>query len=398
MSVLFASTLVIQTVQAATADENICAAPLRAALMTVKASGTATNSSEASIAWQCSFKFSNHDEALNAGLTVGTVVYGVPLKVGGSFDNRVVHQWKEENCSKNSQNASFEGASFSYLRQVAPGAMDAFVACVQANVSTSALACSLSRNPAALAVKWRRTNGEAQSAAPKIHRFMVTNGSCQPGLVTGTVVGDGGVGTPCTPEDKKDLMAMVETSRGLCMTVAHYPKKVFSVVGTMTLDGDRQIASDVVEFQSGSRIITNGHSLTLAATELRIVGGAKIDAFEKNAPSPKPGTPGASGGAVLVKIADLTGDGDFRIDLTGQDGTAGAPGANGSPGPAGTDARGRGLQSIFSGCGGGNDSSPGGPGTPGKDPGQSASNDERPLAILSISRTTGHKAQYGLPL
>lgn len=347
------------------ADESICSAPLRHALMTVRSSGASAGSNAASVAWQCSFKFSNHDEAINSGVDVGTVVYGVPLKVGGKFDRKQADQWKEQNCSKNTQNASFEGASYDYLREVAPGAMSAFVTCIQAHASTSALNCSLTREPTALTVKWRRSDGESPAAAPKIHRVMVTNGSCQPGFGPGTVVSDGGIGTPCTTVDKKDLLIMIETSRGLCTTVAPYPKKVFTIAGKLSLDGDRSITSDVVEFRQG-HVITNGHSLTVTANELNISGTTEIISFDKNGSARPPGTPGESGGTLLLKFSHLTADNDLRIDLTGQDGVAGAPGANGVQGPPGGNARGRGLQGIR-GCGGGNDATPGGQGTPGKD-------------------------------
>jgi len=134
-------------------DESICAAPLQQALMTVRSSSVGQSGSEASTAWQCSFTFSSHDEAIKAGLSVGTVVYGVPLKVGGTFDHNTVDQWKQQNCSNNARSASFQAATFNYLREVAPGAMNAYVQCIEAHNNTSALSCSLTREPPALVVK-----------------------------------------------------------------------------------------------------------------------------------------------------------------------------------------------------------------------------------------------------
>ncbi|CAB3754748.1 hypothetical protein [Paraburkholderia humisilvae] len=202
------------------ADDSICAAPLRAALMTVRSSDANTSSSAAATAWQCSFKFSNHDEAIKSGLQVGVVVYGVPLKVGGTFDKNAVDSWREKNCSKSSQDTSFETASYSYLREVAPGAMKAFSDCIIAKNDTGAIACDLTRDPGRLTIKWRRTDGELPSAAPKVQRVMVTNGTCSPGIAPGTAVSEGGTGTPCVADAKKDLMVLVDTDRGLCPVVA----------------------------------------------------------------------------------------------------------------------------------------------------------------------------------
>jgi hypothetical protein len=117
-------------------DESICAVPLNQALMTVRSGAQSNSQSAASTAWQCSFKFSGHDEALNAGLSVGTVVYGVPLKIGGTFDQRKVDQWKDDNCSRSAANSSFQAASVDYLREVAPGAMGAFVINQSINIPT----------------------------------------------------------------------------------------------------------------------------------------------------------------------------------------------------------------------------------------------------------------------
>ena len=333
--------------------------------MTIRQTGNATASSQASTAWQCSFKFSNHDEALKAGLNVDAIVYGVPLKVGGTFDKATVDKWREENCSKSSQSASFEGATYSYLREVAPGSMAAFASCVESFQDKSALACTLTREPGMLNLKWRRLAGEKDNAAPVLQRLMVVNGSCNPGVPAGKVIFEGGVGSPCTAEASKDLLVMAETSRGICSVIAAYPKRVFSVAGVLTLDGDRTISSDIIEFSTNSRIVTNGNALTLNAPELRIKSQAAISSFISRLPSGPAGTPGDDGGTLVIKTEKITG-GDLRIDLSGQDGVPGADGAPGGTGAPGSNARGRGLQGLR-GCGGGNDASAGAPGGPGGD-------------------------------
>ena len=53
--------------------------------------------------WQCQNTFSSHNEAINSGLEVETVVYGVPLKVNGTYDKTKVDIWKQQNCSSQSK-------------------------------------------------------------------------------------------------------------------------------------------------------------------------------------------------------------------------------------------------------------------------------------------------------
>lgn len=355
-------------IQAQALSDNICALPLRSALMTVKVNTAGGSAASAATAWQCSFKFSSHDEAIKAGLDVDTVVYGVPLKVGGKFDKKVVDQWRDENCSKSTQNASFESSSYGYLREVAPGAMKAYEACLVATYDKGALTCELTREPALLKIKWKRVEGELPSAAPKIQRITPTNGSCEPMLSADRTVLEGGVGTTCTAQPKRDMAVLVETDRGMCAPISKYPRQIFSVVGSLRLDSDRQVVSDVIEFQSGSVIITNGNSLTLTADEVKIAaGGAQIVSFDSVTDANRvAGTSGRNGGALLIKANRMLAENDFRIDLRGQNGVAGLPGGNGGTGAPGTNARGRGLQGIH-GCGGGNDSTPGAQGGAGTD-------------------------------
>lgn len=54
-------------------------------------------------AWQCSSTFKTHDEAINSGLDIGTVIYGVPLKIGGTFDASAREEWRAEHCSQQSR-------------------------------------------------------------------------------------------------------------------------------------------------------------------------------------------------------------------------------------------------------------------------------------------------------
>lgn len=38
--------------------------------------------------------FSTHQEAIDAGISIGTIVYGVPIQIGGTFSKQQKDQWR----------------------------------------------------------------------------------------------------------------------------------------------------------------------------------------------------------------------------------------------------------------------------------------------------------------
>jgi hypothetical protein len=348
---------------ALSSDESICAVPLNAALQTIRTTSQASDQNAATTAWQCSFQFSSHDEAINSGLQVGAIVYGVPLQVGGKFDKKTVDQWKSSNCSRSASSSSFQQATVQYLREVAPGAMGAFATCISDHQDRSALTCTIARDTGQFQISWRKLNDEKPAAAPIVQNVLVANGTCQPGIAHS--VPEGGTGTLCAATPGKDLVVMVRTSRGVCTATGIYNKSQYPIVGTLILNSDKQINADVVEFKSAGRIVTNGHSITIQTGELHMDGNGEIIAFDAPTAQRPPGTAGRSGGSLLIKAGNITGS-DLRIDLTGEDGAPGKNGENGKKGARGGNAQGRGLIGL-SGCGGGHAATPGGSGTPGED-------------------------------
>jgi hypothetical protein len=368
-------------------DESICAAPLSAALLTVRTTSQDSDQNAASTAWQCSFSFSSHDEAIGAGLQVGAVVYGVPLKVGGQFDKKTVDQWKTSNCSRSASSSSFKEATVQYLREVAPGAMGAFSRCIGDHQDKSAVTCSVARESGQFAISWRKLNDEPKTAAPVVTRILVANGTCASGIAH--IVPEGGTGTLCTPTPGKDLVVMVGTTRGLCTATAPYEKSTYPIVGTLTLESDKEIAADVVEFRSEGRIVTNGHSLRIQAAELHMDGNGGIIAFASRSDQRAPGTSGRSAGSLIIKAGNITGS-DLRIDLTGEDGAPGQNGGDGKRGPRGGNAQGRGLVGLS--CGGGHAATPGGSGTAGGDGGNGGNGGNGGVIVVQLVGTTNQAA------
>lgn len=360
---ILAAAGILYSVGAVAQDYAICSAPLQAALMTVRSTTTAEERADAEARWQCSFRFSTHNDAISAGLQIGAVVFGSPLQIGGTFNRGQVDTWKEENCSSASRSSSFESASFNYLREVAPGAMTAFSSCVASLSGRSALSCTLNRS-SGFRVSWRRMDGEVPTAAPQVSRFMVSGGSCSPGIDRNTTINEGGNGTPCIALPRSDLSVMIETNRGLCVATSEYPVRVEQLSGLIELTSDRTIEADTVELSDGARIITNGHYLSITAVELRLTGNARVESFSTSPrPNRPPGNDGRGGGTIIIQTERLTGA-RLVIDGRGENGTAGASGAKGGTGGPGRTGRGNAWYGI-EGCRGAVNGTAGEQGRPG---------------------------------
>jgi hypothetical protein len=58
---------------------------------------TGATSSSSFHRFECSSEFKTHDEAIKSGLSV---IYGVRLKVGGTFDKAQVDNWKKNELQR----------------------------------------------------------------------------------------------------------------------------------------------------------------------------------------------------------------------------------------------------------------------------------------------------------
>lgn len=330
------------------AAAQMCSDILKPALMTVSRSGQSSQAASAFTAWQCGKSFSSHDEAINAGIDVGVPVYGVPVKVGGTFASHDVDSWRSQNCSQSALKTTSEDATASFLMQIAPGVAKEWGRCMAAHYETTPVACEMTPGATpAFKARWRRSGGELDSAVPRVSRFTVANGSCEP-LPQGKEVSDGGIGTLCTPLPHKAITVLLETTRGACDPLGGgdvAPSTVIS--GKMVLDKDQTIIADTVKFQAGAEIVTNGNYLAIQATTIQIDGDTRIIAFEPRGGRPA-GDRGRSGGAIVIQADEIAGA-RLVIDPSGEDGVKGDDGAPGRTGNAGQDGKGGHVVGIY-GC------------------------------------------------
>jgi hypothetical protein len=48
--------------------------------------------------WLCTTEFRTHDDAHAAGVSIGAVVYGIPIQVGGKYSDSQRDAWKKAHC------------------------------------------------------------------------------------------------------------------------------------------------------------------------------------------------------------------------------------------------------------------------------------------------------------
>jgi hypothetical protein len=73
--------------------------------------------------------FGTHEEAMNAGLSIGTVVYGIPLKLGATFSKQQKDTWFKQNMQDRKVRRN-QAQSYEFLRkEVSTGALDRWVRC-----------------------------------------------------------------------------------------------------------------------------------------------------------------------------------------------------------------------------------------------------------------------------
>lgn len=77
--------------------------------------------------------FKDHDEAISAGLDLGVKVYGVPLSVGGKWDQATKDKWMEEHKDYQKSAEDFQTLRYEVIRTIDPNALKAYRDCINTN-------------------------------------------------------------------------------------------------------------------------------------------------------------------------------------------------------------------------------------------------------------------------
>lgn len=291
---------------------------------------------------QCSANWSSHREAMNAGVDVGAVVYGVPIEVGGTFDQTEVNQWKSSNCSDEDRSADSQSiSSETYIRYDSVNAT-AMLSCLQSMFGGQALTCDINQMPTGVVYNayWRRTAGEQADAAPKVIGFVAGNVTCEnvDALAVGKAVPDGGTGVFCALTSAAPIFVL-NTDRGVCTATGTAKAEEIVLSGKMVLSAPFTRRGSSVALASDLEIISGPYPINISADQLTIAGNPMIRSFEvANAPI---GQPGENAGSVRVQASRVTGDGAVTIFQAGQNGGTGEQGPQGPRGSTGSPGVGR---------------------------------------------------------
>ena len=318
----------------ASAQVKDCGVFVRDAFNTsLKTTGAASSSSFHR--FECSSEFKTHGEAINSGLSVGTVIYGVPVKVGGTFDAADVDNWKKTNCSEEERSASSSETTYSFIRTYSPEAADVAKTCLTGQQKGKAIQCSFSGEgkDRVFTAEWLRTDGDVNP--PVVSDFYVVNGSCKGSLTKGFIFTEGIVAPICSFSSDQDMVASLQTSRGSCFDTAQQKFDDLEISGNQILSSNVVYGADIVRFKGDARIITNGYDLTInAKKKIEIEGNPSIISYDGDGPKLALGTAGKPGGLIVLQSPMISGS-QLSIANFGQNG---AKGVTGDPGNAGGNA------------------------------------------------------------
>ncbi len=113
----------------AEAASSKCGDAVRGALYPAEITEETSPNFEIYAAWLCTRNFTQHDQALSAGMPPGALVYGVPLESGGSFRSEQHEAWRRMHCGSEVTPASLADAESEMGRLADRDALDARAEC-----------------------------------------------------------------------------------------------------------------------------------------------------------------------------------------------------------------------------------------------------------------------------
>lgn len=338
--------------------------------------------------WMCVAEFKNHNEAHDAGINIGVVVYGVPLSLGGTWSDGQQESWKKTQCTEQQRNAEKVSVYTRAIRTASPDILSAWSKCVETACAAGhpRIACETSSVTGATLFKsnWLREVGEPATSAPKVLFYKAYDAQCDRTWTVGQRLTEAPKTIRCKPTEDRDAVFILETNGGSCTTAGNLLKAKEPLSGHISLQADRHIKADTISVAADTVIVTNGFKLTLEANELHLDGSPKIISFETK-DGRAPGDNGRNGGPIIIKASKVTGT-SLVIDNFGENGMTGANGAQGAPGPPGHQGTQRDWD--ITGCHGGSNGTPGGPGGTGGDGGPGGRGGNGGAVISSIASGT----------
>jgi len=325
-----------------------------------------TNSSaDAFRSWQCTTDFHTHADAHAFGVDFGVEVYGVPLKVGGTYTDSERDTWKQSHCSDTERHSSSFSSLTTAVKEASPEILAAWSHCIDTTCGSmrESIECRTETTDRGILFKarWLRSTGDDR--APRILSFRALDARCDKPPAKNTRLREDYTSTVCKPSAPEDVVFIFETTRGSCTPVQSGFRQSTEIEGKRVLNRDTYIKADRITLKDAV-VVTNGNELTLEAKVLRLEGLPTITAFEAQGER-KLGQDGRNAGKVQLLVDRIEGT-SLKIVNDGEPGAKGETGAAGQNGQDGQQGQQRSWDPLH-GCGPGSNGTPGGNGGRGQD-------------------------------
>lgn len=243
----------------------------------------------------CASDFGTHQDAQSYGFGVGFPVYGVPVQATGTFDRRVVDEWKRTHCASQADERQFHQSIYDARRWASPAIVNAWSTCMASR--QTGLRCNLSHITAEkglLSLHWAASHPD--DSGPKVSYLGVFGGKCscpKPDRLTSFT-------TECVRDECAQLAVHLETSGGRCEVALPVDPGTcdrpscpeYTFTGERLLDADTTIDCKRIVFKDGAVVrMVNGRKLMLLGRQIISEGTAKIDGRGKAGAPGMPGTP-----------------------------------------------------------------------------------------------------------
>jgi hypothetical protein len=110
--------------------------------------------------WLYDMDFQTHDQAINAGLSIGTIVYGVPLQVGGTFTQQQKDTWRHEHQEYRNDTLTTTHKYLLLQSTISPDVLAAWNKCQATNSVFGSVLDATGLDVATLDVIWQPLEGD----------------------------------------------------------------------------------------------------------------------------------------------------------------------------------------------------------------------------------------------
>jgi hypothetical protein len=133
-------------------------------------------------AWLCTTEFRTHQEAYDAGISLGFLVYGVPVKLGASFESTARDTWKRDHCQTSTESSQYSATYQKLISEVSPVVVNAWRDCMLARYETkaglSAVARSRGASAVSMKIKWQPLDS-FDTKLPEVTGFSMVGATLQ---------------------------------------------------------------------------------------------------------------------------------------------------------------------------------------------------------------------------